>query len=163
MWRRAPRSTPTTTQAMPIAQTPMATLSELPAAAAPTTSRAAAPSIQFPSIASTVSRIHAPGGRYGWGLVQNGSHDYHVHGHICRGVRLGYILLALDVAHARQEQCDERDHGTADTRADERQAGADHLHHRRGQRERERQQADRDQPVEARDAAQHRGRHMALL
>src|SRR6185437_4146194 len=104
MWRRAPRSTPTTTQAMPMAHTPMATLSELPAAAAPTTSRAAAPSIQFPSIAATVSRMHAPGRGNRRRLAQDGGHDHHVDGKVCRRLGLGDRLLALDVAHARQEQ-----------------------------------------------------------
>src|SRR6185312_1432768 len=127
MWRRAPRSTPTTIQAMPIAHTPMATLSELPAAAAPTTSRAAAPSIQFPSIAATVSRMHAPGRGKRRRLVQDGSHDYHVDGNVCRRLRLGGGLLALDVAHAGQEKRREGDGRPAHARADERHPGADHL------------------------------------
>src|SRR5690348_7939437 len=97
---------------MPIAHTPMATLSELPAAAAPTTSRAAAPSIQFPSIAATVSRMHARGGRNRRRLVQDGSHDYHVDRNVRRRLLgLASRLLPLDVAHARQEQRGEGDHG----------------------------------------------------
>ena len=69
----------------------------------------------------------------------------------------------LDVAHPGQEQRRQRDRRADEAGADERRAHADHGRDRCGEGERDRQQPDRDQPVEAGHAAEHPARDVALL
>ena len=69
----------------------------------------------------------------------------------------------LEVAHVRDEQRGEGRGGADEPAGDQRAADADRGGDGARQREAERQQADRDQPVEARNAAQHRSRDMPLL
>ena len=70
---------------------------------------------------------------------------------------------ALDVPHPRQEEEPERHDPAQDARADERRSGPEHAGHGAGDREGEGHEADRDEPVEARDPSQQALRDEAAL
>jgi signal transduction histidine kinase len=73
------------------------------------------------------------------------------------------IRHVIETAYVAHQQRRERDERSEQAGADQRRAQTEGGAHRPGQRVRQRQQPDRDQPVEARDPAEQPGRHVALL
>src|ERR1019366_5211130 len=72
-------------------------------------------------------------------------------------------LFAPVLSLVREQPAPQRDGGTGEPGGDQRGPYADHCADGRGEREGDGQQADRDQPVEARDSPEHRSRNAALL
>jgi signal transduction histidine kinase len=75
----------------------------------------------------------------------------------------GLISAVVEPAYLPDEQRRERDEGSEQAGADQRCAQAEGAADRADQRVGQRQQADRDQPIEARDPAEQPSRHVALL
>jgi signal transduction histidine kinase len=73
------------------------------------------------------------------------------------------IRHVIETAYIPDQQRRERDERSEQAGADQRRAQTEGGADWPGQRVRQRQQADRDQPVEARDPAEQPGRHVALL